>query len=233
MFSVMIFFIAVISAVYMSKQFKKCPLGKVLLIFNNKNRYATPQIIRSGKVFVNPFNQSYVILPATSMKIGLSMKDIPIKDTKKIDFSANLNIELSKKTTVLANAKNLSGLNINEAKNLTQDLIKGLIKIILANKQYDEICKDKENFSKELIKYINVELTKLGLEITNISIENIEESSEAQETSENEISKKVLNQEDMQMYQDEETVTEIDRSSVNFELKYDKNMNNSTYDKEI
>ncbi len=180
----MLYFLILSTIIYFVLQFKKCQEREIIIVYETKKEHIAPKVVDKGWIYVKPFVQDYAVLPLKFLNTEIPMKNVTLKDNLKIDFFSEFEIELSKKNSVLRNAKNLSGLNFQEVKTLADDIIKASLSTIFATKTIKDFNDNEEKCLDDIKKYVNADLFQLGLEIKKMKIDNLSNSTEKKEKNE-------------------------------------------------
>lgn len=165
-------------AIFVSKQYKRCPSNQILVVFGNVAGGASAKCIHGGGAFIVPLLQDFTYLslePITieiDLRAALSMKNI------RVNVPSTFTVGISTKGNIMTNAaERLLGLSIKEISNQAQDIILGQMRLVIATLAIEEINQDREKFLHLVNTNVNVELNKIGLDVINVNIRDITDES--------------------------------------------------------
>lgn len=167
----------IVIVVAMAKRYKRCPSNKILVIYGKTGSGAS-KCIHGGAAFVWPLFQAYDYL-------DLEPFVVPIDLTNALSFE---NIRVTVPTTVTAAVSNEPGIMQNAAIRLlglahkdiegqAQDIILGQMRSVIATMKIEEINQDRQAFLAKVNEAVSGELEKLGLQLINVNIRDIEDES--------------------------------------------------------
>jgi flotillin len=87
---------------------------------------------------------------------------------------ATVTIGISTKDGVMENAaERMLGLDLNQIRMLGQDIISGQMRVVVASMDIETLNSDRDLLIEKIVAEVEVELTKVGLRLININIQNI------------------------------------------------------------
>ncbi len=168
--------IALIIAIsFIINSYKKCPPGHVLIINNNKpdNFGNLNKILFSGGAFVWPIVGSYQIFSLAPIPIIIK-EDFLASSNQRVKLDIKINIGISTSETVLKDAiDRFSGLNIEQIKEIAEDIISGQLRKVTASVDTNEL-QDISAYANKITKEVSGELIEIGLKLINLDIKKIE-----------------------------------------------------------
>ena len=171
-----IFTLIVIAIIVYSVLYRKCPPDSALVIFE-KTPKKVSKIITEGGVFVNPLSQDYRVLSLKRIPVKVNSNNLLTKSDFRIDIELTCVIAITKNRVLLQNAaERLSGLTPIDISKWVKENISGQLRLVCATYTVDEIL-DGSNFINSLEANISSELKKIGIEIINLYISSVKDTS--------------------------------------------------------
>lgn len=162
----------------MIARYKKCPSNKILVKYGRVGKNKTAQPIHGGATFVWPLIQAYQFLDLTPMTTEINLKNALSNQNIRIDIPSRFTFGVSTKTEIMINAaERLLGLNINDIESLAQDIIFGQLRATVATMEIEAINADREAFEQKVMDNVESELNKIGLNLINVNITDINDES--------------------------------------------------------
>ena len=190
-FLIVIFTIAAASAigVFIYSCFKRCPSDRILVIYgmmiggrnHSRSRGTRPikacqfRCVHGRKTFVWPFIQHHQFLDLTPIPIDTKLKDLKDKNNIPVNINSTYTIGISTDAGVMQNAaERLLGLDLNQVRLLGQDIILGQLRAVIATIDIGSINADRDLFIEKIAAGIEVELTKVGLRLIHVNIQDVQ-----------------------------------------------------------
>ena len=146
--------------------------GRTLLGLQNMKRVST-----GGGSFVIPILQESSWLSFTPMPLEVSLKGALSLEKIRIDVPSVFTVAVGKDETVLDNATvRLLGLNVEEVRLQAEEIILGQLRQVVATLTIEQINQDRQRFMDEISDHCSTELSKIGLELLNVNITNIDDN---------------------------------------------------------
>lgn len=170
--------ILLFAAIFVSKQYKRCPSNKILVIFGKVGTGKSANCIHGGGAFVIPLLQDFTYLSLEPITIEIDLRSALSKKNIRVNVPSTFTVGISTKTNIMTNAaERLLGLSIGEISNQAQDIILGQMRLVIATLAIEEINQDREKFLDLVNTNVNVELNKIGLDVINVNIRDITDES--------------------------------------------------------
>lgn len=170
--------ILLFSAIFISKQYKRCPSNRILVIFGKVGGGKSAQCIHGGGAFVIPLLQDFTYLSLEPITIEIDLRSALSKKNIRVNVPSTFTVGISTKPNIMTNAaERLLGLSIGEISNQAQDIILGQMRLVIATLAIEEINQDREKFLDLVNTNVNVELNKIGLDVINVNIRDITDES--------------------------------------------------------
>lgn len=159
-------------------RYKRCPSDKVLVVYGKTSGEKSARIIQGGAVFVWPIFQDYAFLDLKPLPIPIKMGGALSKQNIRVNIQSNFTIAISKDSAVTHNAANrLLGMQQKEIIQLSEDIITGQMRLVIATMDIEQINSDREMFLKQIQSNVETELSKVGLTLLNVNISDIQDES--------------------------------------------------------
>ncbi len=157
--------------------YKKCPSDKILVIYGKISGGRSSRCIHGGAAFVWPMIQAYQFLDLTPIPIDIKLERAPTQDNIDLDVPSTFTVGIATERGVMENAaERLVGLTLNDIHQLAQDIIFGQMRHVIANMTFEELTTDRDKVTKNISKYVEIGLRKLGLWLINVNIQDVSAS---------------------------------------------------------
>ncbi len=173
-FSVLIFIVT---------RIRKCPSDKIMVIYgkigkNLDGSSRSSQCIHGGAKFIYPFIQAYQFLDLTPISISVDLRKALSRQNIRIDVPSRFTVGISTEAGVMQNAaERLLGLQLSEIQELTQDIIFGQLRLVIATMDIEEINTNRDKFLEAVSDNVETELKKIGLRLINVNVTDINDES--------------------------------------------------------
>jgi len=177
---VILFFVVFIAVL---SRYKKCSSDKILVVYGKLGRdkdgnERSSRCIHGGATFIWPVIQSYEFLDLTPLSINVDLRNALSKQNIRIDVPSRFTVGISTEPGVMQNAaERLLGLNMSEVQALSNDIILGQLRLVIATMTIEEINTDRDMFLAEVSSNVETELKKIGLRLINVNITDINDES--------------------------------------------------------
>jgi flotillin len=159
-------------------RYKMCPPDKVLVVFGKTGQGQSSQCINGGAKFIVPIFQSYGFMSLRPLNIKIELEDALSSQKIRVSVPSNFTIAISKKPELMMAAANrLLGKSDEDISQLAQEIITGQMRIVIATMTIEEINSDREKLIGGISTGVERELEKLGLELINCNITDIQDKS--------------------------------------------------------
>jgi len=158
-------------------RYKRCPSDKVLVIYG-KTGAGSARCIHGGAAFVWPVIQDYEYLDLTPISIDVDLKGALSKQNIRVDVPSQFTVGVSNKEGIMQNAaERLLGLQRNNVQQLAYNIIVGQMRLVIATMDIEEINVDRDKFLTNVTKNVEGELSKIGLQLINVNVTDIQDES--------------------------------------------------------
>ena len=161
--------------VFLFSRYRRCPSDKILVIYGkNVGDGKSFKCIHRGAAFVWPIFQDYQYLDLTPIPIDIKLEGLPSRQKIRVNMPATVTIGISTKAGVMQNAaERMLGLDLNQIKLIGQEIISGQMRVVVASMDIETLNSDRDLLIEKIVAGVEVELTKVGLRLININIQNI------------------------------------------------------------
>lgn len=173
-----IVFILFLCLVVFISRYKRCPSDKILVVYGKTGGEASAKCYAGGAAFVVPFFQDYQYLDLTPLSIDVNLQDALSKQNIRVSVPAQFTVGISNKPHImLAAAERLLALGRPEITSLAHDIIMGQMRLVIANMDIEELNTDRDKFVDSVYSNVGDELHKIGLELINVNVTDIQDES--------------------------------------------------------
>ena len=170
--------IVLILIVGILKRYRTCPSDKVLVVYGKVGGNKSAKCIHGGATFVWPIFQNYSFLDLTPFTLQLDLRNALSKQNIRINVPSSFTVAISTETDVMQNAaERLLNKPLNYIMNLTQDIIIGQMRLIIATMDIEELNTQRDKFLSAVQRNVESELKKIGLNLINANITDIRDES--------------------------------------------------------
>jgi flotillin len=169
--------------VFIVTRIRKCPSDKIMVIYgkigkNTDGSSRSSQCIHGGAKFIYPFIQAYQFLDLTPLSISVDLRKALSRQNIRIDVPSRFTVGISTEAGVMQNAaERLLGLKLGEIQELTQDIIFGQLRLVIATMDIEEINTNRDKFLEAVSDNVETELKKIGLRLINVNVTDINDES--------------------------------------------------------
>ncbi|MEM1359111.1 MAG: SPFH domain-containing protein [Bacteroidota bacterium] len=170
--------IVVLFILFLVSRYKRCPSDKILVVYGKTGGGASAKCYAGGAAFVWPVIQDYRYLDLTPLSIDVNLKDALSKQNIRVNVPSQFTVGIGEdESLMLAAANRLLSLDRDQVARLSQDIIMGQMRLVIANMDIEELNTDRDKFVSSV--YINVgeELHKVGLRLINVNVTDIQDES--------------------------------------------------------
>ncbi|MFK7978919.1 MAG: flotillin family protein [Saprospiraceae bacterium] len=158
-------------------RYKRCPSDKVLVIYGRTGQ-GSAKCIHGGAAFVWPVIQDYEYLDLTPISIDVDLKGALSKQNIRVDVPSQFTVGVSNKEGIMQNAaERLLGIQRNDVQRLAYNIIVGQMRLVIATMDIEEINVDRDKFLANVTKNVEGELSKIGLQLINVNVTDIQDES--------------------------------------------------------
>ena len=171
------FLIVLIFVIFLAR-YKRCPSDKILVVYGRTGGGASAKCYAGGATFVMPFFQDYRFLELTPLSIDVNLQDALSKQNIRVSVPAQFTVGISNKPhLMIAAAERLLALGRSDISSLAHDIIMGQMRLVIANMDIEELNTDRDKFVESVYTNVGDELHKIGLELINVNVTDIQDES--------------------------------------------------------
>ena len=160
-------------------RYRRCPSDAVLVVYGKVGGNRAAKTLHGGAALVWPIIQSHKYLSLTPMTIDINLKSALSKQNIRVNVPSRFTIGISTKEEILPNAvERLLTMEIAEIEETANEIIFGQLRATIATMDVEEINADRERFEQAVMANVETELTKIGLDLINVNIQDITDDSE-------------------------------------------------------
>ena len=169
--------LAFLMMLWFISRYKRCPSDKVLVIYGRTGQ-GSAKCIHGGAAFVWPVIQDYEYLDLTPISIDVDLKGALSKQNIRVDVPSQFTVGVSNKDGIMQNAaERLLGIQRNDVQRLAYNIIVGQMRLVIATMDIEEINVDRDKFLSNVSKNVEGELSKIGLQLINVNVTDIQDES--------------------------------------------------------
>ena len=173
-----IILIAVLLVMFFISRYKRCPSDKILVVYGRTGGEQSAKCYAGGATFVWPVIQDYRYLDLTPISIDVNLQDALSKQNIRVSVPAQFTVGVSNKPNLMiAAAERLLGLDQPSIRSLAHDIIMGQMRLVIANMDIEELNTDRDKFVDSVYTNVGNELHKIGLELINVNVTDIQDES--------------------------------------------------------
>lgn len=171
-------FLAFMLVLFFVSRYKRCPSDKILVVYGKTGGGASAKCYAGGATFIWPIIQSYQFLDLTPLSIDVNLQDALSKQNIRVSVPAQFTVGVSNKPNLMvAAAERLLALKREEITSLAHDIIMGQMRLVIANMDIEELNTDRDKFVESVYRNVGDELHKIGLELINVNVTDIQDES--------------------------------------------------------
>lgn len=178
----LIFIIAIIGLVvlmllFLVSRYKRCPSDKILVIYGRTGR-GSAKTIAGGAEFVWPVIQDFEYLDLTPISIDVDLRGALSKQNIRVNVPSRFTVGISNQEGVMQNAaERLLGQTREQIRDISKDIIFGQLRLVVATMDIEEINADRDKFLTNVATNVGAELRKIGLQLINVNVTDIQDES--------------------------------------------------------
>ncbi len=168
---------AIVLIMSFAKRYMRCPSNKILVIYG-KTGSGVARCIHGGAAFVWPLFQSCAYLDLEPFVVPIDLKSALSSENIRVTVPTTVTAAISTDRGVMENAAiRLLGLSDQQIRDQAQDIILGQMRAVIATMKIEEINQDRQAFLSKVNEAVSGELEKIGLQLINVNIRDIEDDS--------------------------------------------------------
>lgn len=166
------------TAIPLLRRYKRCPPDKIMVIFGKVGASAdgrrSAKCLHGGAAFVFPIIQDYQFLDLIPMTMEIDLQGALSQQNIRINVPSTFTVGISTQPGVMENAaERLLGIPTQEIKRITEDIIFGQTRVVIATMSIEEIIANRDKFVENIMLGVEVELKKIGLRLINVNVKDI------------------------------------------------------------
>lgn len=170
------FFVVLIFIVFLSR-YRRCPSDKILVIYGKTNS-GSAKCLAGGAAFVWPIVQDYAYLDLHPISIDVDLHGALSRQNIRVNVPSRFTVAISTEAGVMTNAaERLLNRNEDEIRDMSKDIIFGQLRLVVATMDIEEINSDRDKFLANVYHNVGTELRKIGLELINVNVTDIQDES--------------------------------------------------------
>ena len=164
--------------IFFISRYRRCPSDKILVVYGKTGGEQSARCYAGGATFVWPVIQDYRYLDLTPISIDVNLQDALSKQNIRVSVPAQFTVGVSNKPNLMiAAAERLLGLEQPSIRSLAHDIIMGQMRLVIANMDIEELNTDRDKFVDSVYTNVGNELHKIGLELINVNVTDIQDES--------------------------------------------------------
>ena len=125
-----------------------------------------------------PLIQASEWLDLTPIPIEIKLEGALSKQNIRVNTPSTFTVGISTEPGVMENAaERLLGQNMNQVRELARDIIFGQMRVVIATMEIEAINADRDLLIEKIFGGVEVELTKVGLRLINVNIQDVTDES--------------------------------------------------------
>lgn len=158
-------------------RYKRCPSDKILVIYGRTGQ-GSAKTLAGGAAFVWPVVQAYEYLDLTPISIDVDLRGALSKQNIRVNVPSRFTVGVSNEPGVMLNAaERLLGKSSDEIQGISKDIIFGQLRLVVATMDIEEINSDRDKFLANVSSNVGNELRKIGLQLINVNVTDIQDES--------------------------------------------------------
>ncbi len=189
------------TVIFFFSRYQKCPSDRILVIYGKTGGGGrSSNCMHGGAAFVWPVIQAFEYLDLTPMSIEIPLEGALSKQNIRINTPSTFTVGISTEPGVMSNAaERLLGQNLSQISNLAKEIIYGQMRVVIATMNIEAINSDRDVLIEKIRDGVEVELTKVGLKLLNVNIQDITDESGYIEALGKEASSRAINEAKVQV----------------------------------
>ncbi len=164
--------------VLLTKQYKRCPSNRVLVIYGKTQEGQAAKSVHGGAAFVIPLIQDYAYLSLEPIQIEIPLRGALSIENIRVNVPSVFTVAIGTEMGVMQNAAiRLLGLTAAEIRKQAEEIIFGQLRQVIASMRIEDINRDRDTFLQHIQNSLEPELNKVGLVLINVNITDITDES--------------------------------------------------------
>ena len=158
-------------------RYRRCPSDRILVIYGRTGQ-GSAKCIAGGAEFVWPVIQDYEYLDLSPISIDVDLKSALSKQNIRIDVPSRFTVGISTEEGIMQNAaERLLGKETTQIRDIAKDIVLGQLRLVVATMDIEEINSDRDKFLTNVATNVGAELRKIGLQLINVNVTDIQDES--------------------------------------------------------
>ncbi|MEL6867505.1 MAG: SPFH domain-containing protein [Bacteroidota bacterium] len=167
----------VLMLMWAASRYKRCPSDKILVVYG-RTGHGSAKTLAGGAVFVWPVIQDYEYLDLTPISIDVDLQGALSKQNIRVSVPSRFTVGISNEEGVMLNAaERLLGKTQDQIRDISKDIIFGQLRLVVATMDIEEINADRDKFLSNVSTNVGAELRKIGLQLINVNVTDIQDES--------------------------------------------------------
>ena len=167
------------TALTLATRYKRCPSNRILVVYGKYTGSPTgTRCLHGGARMVLPLVQDFAYLNLEPIQIEIPLKGALSMENIRVNVPSVFTVAVGTDTQTMQQAAiRLLGLNTEEIKQQSSDIILGQLRQVIASMGIEDINRDREKFLHNIQQSLEPELAKIGLVLINVNITDITDES--------------------------------------------------------
>ncbi|MEL6986539.1 MAG: SPFH domain-containing protein [Bacteroidota bacterium] len=162
---------------FFATRYKRCPSDKILVVYG-KTGSGSAKCVAGGASLVWPIIQDYEYLDLTPISIDVDLQGALSKQNIRVSVPSRFTVGVSNEPGTMTNAaERLLGRSQEEIRDIAKDIIFGQLRLSVATMDIEEINADRDKFLSNVSSNVGSELRKIGLQLINVNVTDIQDES--------------------------------------------------------
>ncbi|MEM7101989.1 MAG: SPFH domain-containing protein [Bacteroidota bacterium] len=168
----------VLMFIWAASRYKRCPSDRILVVYGKTGGNQASKCIHGGAKFVWPVIQDYQFLDLTPISIDVDLRGALSKQNIRVSVPSQFTVGVSTDPGVMENAADrLLALDSKGIRHLAENIIIGQLRLVVATMDIEEINTDRDKFLSNVSTNVGSELSKIGLNLINVNVTDIQDES--------------------------------------------------------
>jgi hypothetical protein len=160
--------------IWFFSRYQKCPSDRILVIHEKTLEGASSKCLHGGAAFIWPVIMAFEYLDLTPISIDIPLEGALTKEDLRVDMPSTFTVGISTEPGVMSNAaERLLGQHLAQISNLAEEIIYGQMRVVIARMDIESLISDRDQLIERITRGVEVELTKVGLKLINLNIQDI------------------------------------------------------------
>jgi len=171
--------------IFVSRNYMRCPPNEVLILYGRQHRFVGEdgkpvsrgyRLITGGAAFRIPLLEKAQWLSLNVFPIPVKIENTPNKDGVRVTVDSVANIRISSSPNILGSAvEQFLGKEEEDIHKIVHDTLEGLVRQLVGTLTIEEMVRDRERISHNVLDLTASELGKLGIVCQTFVITKIED----------------------------------------------------------